>query len=84
MPLVTSNGSADDGRAMDTVFTVAEVAKTLKVDERDALGLIVRGELGALELGPGEYRVTAADLRRFINVRRADFRRLEAPDVVRP
>jgi excisionase family DNA binding protein len=74
MHLVAPNGSADDGRAMDAVFTVAEVAKTLKVDERDALRLIVRGELGALELGPGEYRVTAADLRRFINIRRADFR----------
>jgi len=69
---------------MDTVFTVAEVAQTLKIEECDALGLIVRGELGALELGPGEYRVTATDLRRFINVRRADFRRLETPGVVQP
>jgi hypothetical protein len=66
---------------MDTVFTVAEVAKTLKIQEPDALGLIVRGELGALELVPGEYRVTATDLRRFINVRRADFRPPSANEV---
>lgn len=58
---------------IDTVLTVAEVAQALKVGEPEALGLIVRGELGALEVSPGNYRVTATDLRRFINVRRADF-----------
>jgi len=61
-------------KSLDVLFTVPEVAQFLKADEPKILGLIARGELLALELAPGEYRVTAADLRRFVNVRRADFR----------
>lgn len=56
------------------VLTPAEVAKILKAHEPQVLDLIITGQLGALELAPGDYRVTATDLRRFINVRRADFR----------
>jgi hypothetical protein len=66
-----------------TLFTLAEVARVLKTDEPAALDLIVRGELGAFELTPGDYRVTAADLRRFINVRRADFQPPPAHEVQR-
>ncbi len=59
---------------MEALLTVSEVARALNAEEPVALDLIRRGALGALELTPGEYRVTASDLRRFINVRRADFR----------
>ena len=52
--------------------TLDDVAKILNADCAGVTTLIARGELLALEIGPGELRVAPGDLRRFIIVRKRD------------
>jgi hypothetical protein len=63
---------------VSTLLTLEDVARTLKAELPVVEGLVARGELAALEIAPGVYRVAIVDLRRFINVRRRDFRPVEA------
>lgn len=59
---------------MNALLTFEDVARTLNADVPIVEALIARGELACLEIAPGEYRVPPGDLRRFINVRKRDFR----------
>ena len=59
---------------MDALLTLDDVARTLNAELEIVAGLITRGELAALEISPGQYRVPPGDLRRFITVRKRDFR----------
>jgi hypothetical protein len=54
-------------------LTFEDVARRLNADVALVAELVTRGELSALELAPGVFRVAPGDLRRFINIRRADF-----------
>lgn len=59
---------------LSTLLTFEDVARTLNAGVPLVEDLIARGELACLEIAPGEYRVPPGDLRRFINVRKRDFR----------
>jgi hypothetical protein len=58
---------------VETLLTPEEVSRILATDPLVVRDLIKRGQLGALELAPGDYRVTPGDLQRFIAVRKRDF-----------
>ncbi len=52
----------------EDVFTVKEVAKQLRVDEKTVRAWIRRGELAAIDIG-GEYRIRQTALDDFIKRR---------------
>jgi len=57
----------------EPLLTLDDVARRLNADITIVAHLISLGELAALEIAPGMFRVAPSDYRRFINVRRADF-----------
>jgi helix-turn-helix protein len=59
---------------MDILLTFDDVARALNAKRPLVEKLVAAGELACLETAPGEYRVPPGDLRRFINVRKRDFR----------
>jgi hypothetical protein len=58
----------------DRLLTLPTVADVLAAPEPLVADIIGRGELLALEIAPGEFRVALGDLRRFIAFKRASFR----------
>ena len=58
---------------MQQLLMLDEAGAVLRLPEVEVLALIERGELGAIRLPSGEYRVPPTDLRTFLRVHRLDF-----------
>ncbi len=52
----------------DDVYTVAELAKRLKVDRKQIYRLIQSGQLSAIRLGPRLYRIPLAAVTALLRV----------------
>lgn len=58
---------------MTALLTVEETAAILRIAPEEVQGLMDRDELWGVEVAPGVWRITPADLRKFILVRRRGF-----------
>jgi len=63
---------------MEEVYTVQEVAQSLKVSERTVRNWIESKELPAFPIGKRGYRISKADLQAFIDERKK--RNLDSKD----
>jgi len=61
------NITFDGVPAVGPFYRVAEVARLLGVSKRQAWGLIAAGRLRTIKFGPRTTRVSAADLREFVD-----------------
>lgn len=57
---------APDSRDQETVYTIAEVAKILRVSEQVVRQLVLSGELRSKKIGR-QYRITQAMLDEYLN-----------------
>jgi excisionase family DNA binding protein len=60
---------------MEPLLVIEEIGQVLRLPLPDVVALIEAGELGALKLPTGEWRVRRSDLRAFVRGHHLDFAR---------
>jgi excisionase family DNA binding protein len=66
------------------LLTLTETAASLAISRDHVAALIHSGDLPAIDLGHGTFRVRVADLHRFVTTRRAVTKADRLPDPHRP